>query len=83
MLNEYRVTRPGLYTDDGIPNPDIQIRQGYYVAARSELEATALFRQRLEGDGYWTEADTLYGLDVELLRRAVVPHELSSGTSEC
>ena len=83
MQNEYRITRPGLYTDqDGLVNTDVTIRQGYYIHARNEREARELVWKQLVLDGQWMDADKFYGLHVQLWKRGVVEHELSSGVCE-
>jgi|TARA_R100001244_G_scaffold60201_1_gene50724 hypothetical protein len=81
MLNEYRVTRKGIYLDSPSPN-SLEQRQGYYIRARSEDEAKRIMLQDMIEDKRLTDADMEHGFDVQLWKRGIVPHGLSSGMAQ-
>tara|TARA_Y100001951_G_C11168069_1_gene198665 strand:- start:268 stop:516 length:249 start_codon:yes stop_codon:yes gene_type:complete len=81
MLNEYRVTRIGLYLRSANPS-DMSQRQGYYIQARSEDEAKRIMLQNMIKNKRLTDADMEHGFDVQLWKRGIVPHSLSSGMAQ-
>lgn len=81
MLNEYRVTRIGLYLHSANPS-DMSQRQGYYIRARSEDEAKRIMLQDMIEDKRLTDADMEHGFDVQLWKRGIVPHDVSSGMAQ-